>query len=85
MSQASFQKRMREKARQEKAALKQQRKQERAAAAAEASDEDDPGESVPQEQVLAQLEQLHKQFADDQIEFEDFEERKQELMAQLNI
>lgn len=84
MSQASFQKRMREKARAEKAALKQQRKQERAAAAAEAGDEA-PGESVPQDQVLAQLETLHRQFADDQIEFEDFEERKQELMAQLNI
>ena len=85
MSQASFQKRMREKARQEKAAMKQQRRQERAAAAAEASDDDEPGESVPQEQVLAQLEKLHKQFADEQIDFEDFEERKQELMAQLNI
>ena len=84
MSQASFQKRMREKARQEKAALKRERRAERAAASAE--DTDEPAEpEVPQERVLAQLETLHKQFADEQIDFEEFEERKQELMAQLSI
>ena len=85
MSQASFQKRMREKARAEKAALKQQRKQERAAAAAEADEETDDTPAVPQEQVLAQLETLHQQFADDKIDFDDFEERKQELIAKLSV
>lgn len=86
MSQASFQKRMREKARAEKAALKRERRIERAAASAEASDEpDDDTPQVPQERVLAQLETLHQQFADEKIDFEAFEERKQELIAQLSV
>lgn len=85
MSQASFQKRMREKARQEKAALKRERRMERAAASAEGDDEPDDTPEVPQERVLAQLETLHKQFADEQIDFEEFEERKQELIAQLSV
>lgn len=86
MSQASYQKRMREKARQEKAALKRERKQQRAADAAAASDEPQEAEpEVPQDRVLRQLEDLHKKFDDEQITFDEFEERKAELIAQLSI
>lgn len=84
MSQAKFQKRMREKARQEKAEAKRQRKEERAAEAEAAADE--PAEPVaPQDEVLAQLAALHQRFDDDQIDFDDFEERKQELLAKLAV
>ncbi len=84
MSQASFQKRMREKQRQEKAEAKRQRKVERAAEAQAAADE--PAEQVvPQDVILAKLAALHQRFDDDQIDFDEFEERKQELMAELAI
>lgn len=87
MSQARFQKRMREKAKQEKQAAKRERKAERAEAA-EAADGDPEasvGDAPPQETVLEQLAALHARFADDAIEFDEFEERKQELLAQLDV
>ena len=84
MSQARFQKRMREKARQEKAQAKRERKEERAAEAA-AADTTDDGPTAPQPQVLAQLAELHEQFDADAIEFEEFEQRKHELLAELDV
>ena len=83
MSQARFQKRMREKAKQEKQAAKRERKAERAEAA-EAADEA-PTDAPPQATVLEQLATLHAEFADDAIDFDEFEERKQELLAQLDV
>jgi hypothetical protein len=84
MSQARFQKRMREKAKQEKQALKRERKAERAEAAEAAADEPAP-EAPPASTVLDQLAELHRSFADDEIEFDEFEERKSELIAQLDV
>ena len=59
------------------------RKADRLEAAAEAPDDDtataDPGA------VMAKLEALHKAFDDDQINFDDFEEAKQELLSQLQV
>ncbi len=85
MSQARFQKRMREKARQEKQALKRERREQRAADAADAADSPDESSGPPQEQVLAKLAALHRQFDDEQIDFDEFEERKAELIAQLSV
>ncbi len=86
MSQARFQKRMREKAKQEKQAAKRERKAERAEAAEAAEAEDTPAaDTPPQETVLEQLATLHAKFADDAIGFDEFEERKQELLAQLEV
>ena len=84
MSQARFQKRMREKAKQEKQALKRERRAERAEAADSEEDEPTP-DAPPQETVLEQLAALHKKFDDDAIEFDEFEERKQALLAQLDV
>lgn len=83
MSQARFQKRMREKAKQEKQAAKRERKAERAEAA-ETADEA-PTDAPPQATVLEQLASLHAAFADEAIDFDEFEERKQELLAQLDV
>lgn len=83
MSQARFQKRQREMQRAEKAKAKAARKAERLEAAAEAPDDDTSG-SDP-EAVMAKLEALHTAFADDQINFEDFEQAKQELLDQLQV
>jgi hypothetical protein len=77
---------MRERARLEKARAKQARKQERAAEAAEAeASPRDEAPVAPQPEVLDRLASLHAQFEADQIDFEDFEERKQELLAQLDV
>ncbi|HZB43363.1 MAG TPA: hypothetical protein VE487_20505 [Ilumatobacter sp.] len=81
MNQAKFQKQRRESARREKAKAKQERREARVAAAA-AADEAPPAASEPE--VLAQLAVLHDSFREGKIEFEEFEQRKQELMAQLD-
>jgi type II secretory ATPase GspE/PulE/Tfp pilus assembly ATPase PilB-like protein len=83
MSQARFQKQMREKARREKALAKQERKEERAAEAASAETGD--AAAAPQPQVLEQLAELHRRFDADDIDFEEFEERKTELLGQLDV
>jgi hypothetical protein len=83
MSQAKFQKRQREMARAEKRKAKEARKQERQEAAEEAADETAP--EVDAGNVMAKLERLHQDFADDKIDFDEFEETKQELLSQLQV
>lgn len=83
MSQAKFQKRQREMAKAEKAKAKAARKQERQEAAASAPDEETA--DVDAGSVMAKLEQLHKDFADEKVDFDEFEERKQELLSQLQV
>ena len=83
MSQARFQKMQREKAKREKAQAKAERKAARAEEAELAATDADP--APPQEDVLAALAALHAEFDDDKIDFETFEERKQELIAKLSV
>jgi Gas vesicle protein G len=86
MSQARFQKRMREKARQDKARAKRQRKEDRTAAAEATADTDgDEEPAAPQTAVLAELADLHQRFDADDIDFDEFEQRKHELLAQLDV
>jgi hypothetical protein len=84
MSQARFQKRMREKARLDKARAKQARKQDRLAEAEVAHQGDTPP-TAPQDAVLEALAALHQRFAADEIDFDEFEQRKHELLAQLDV
>lgn len=80
MSQARFQKQQREKARRERAAAKSARRAERSQAT--------PPEPEPlpdQANVLAELAALHERFDAGAITFEEFEEAKQELTAQLDV
>jgi uncharacterized iron-regulated protein len=83
MSQASFQKQQRERARKEKAALKAARKEERRAEAG--SDEDAPTSESDQAKVLESLAALHARFEDGGMTFEDFEAARDELTAKLSI
>ncbi len=83
MSQAKFQKRQREMARAEKKKAKETRKQERQEAAEDAGDA--PAADIDAGNVMAKLEQLHQDFADDKIEFDQFEETKQELLSKLQV
>lgn len=81
MSQANFQKRQREKARQDRAAAKAVRRAERGVAS-------EPEPAAPQRaqtDVLADLAELHGRFAAGHIGFEDFEVTKQRLTEQLDV
>jgi hypothetical protein len=84
MSHARFQKQQREKARREKAAAKQERRAVRAEGAT-GDDESTAEPSPPEQNVLADLAQLHQQFADNVIDFDEFEERKRDLLAQIEV
>jgi hypothetical protein len=82
VSQASFQKRMREKARRERAEAKSARKQERRDSR---GGDHAPSGRVDETAVLAELAALHARFAADEITFEDFEQAKAVLTAQLDV
>lgn len=83
MSQASFQKQQRERARKEKAALKAARKEERRAEAG--AEEGAPTPEVDQAKVLESLAALHARFEADEMTFEDFEAARDELTARLSV
>jgi hypothetical protein len=85
MSQARFQKMQREKVRREKAQAKAERKAVRAEEAEKAAEQGDATPEAPEGDVLEALARLHAQFDDDQIDFETFEERKQELISRLSV
>ena len=85
-SRTSYGKLQRDRAKKEKAELKRARRMAR---------EDDP-EAASQERLeanvaadpaalLAQVEELHRQFEADEIDFDTFEDRKLELMEQLTL
>ncbi len=83
MSQESFAKRQREKARNEKAAEKAARRAER-----NANDEvadTAPAEPVDEQALLAELAELHERFENDDIEFDDFMAAKEEITEKLQI
>jgi hypothetical protein len=86
----SFEKLQRDRAKKAKAAIKRERRQDRSDGA---SDEPtspeivlaDDGKELTATELLALVEELHRQFKDEEIEFEEFEERKVELMARLPV
>jgi hypothetical protein len=44
-----------------------------------------PAPSVPTEDILERVAELHRRFDDEEVEFEEFEEQKAALMAQLMV
>jgi hypothetical protein len=82
MTTARGAKRQRELARKEREERKRVRKDERREAASAAGD-DQP--AVDQAAVLNELAELHRRFADDLIDIDEFELRKAELTASLRI
>lgn len=79
--QASFQKMQRERAQREKALAKQNRKAERRENATVA----EPASDDEQQQIVTALAELHERHAAGEIEFDDFEERRAELLEQLVV
>lgn len=80
----SFGKLQRDRAKQANQAAKRERRLERANAEPEAIEIPDEGE-LSAEQLLELIEQIHKQFEANEIDFEEFEEKKLELMARLPV
>jgi hypothetical protein len=86
VSNAKGVKRQREKARQEKQATKRERRQGRLAA--DGTPEDGDGEPIvtySQDQVLAELAELHRRYGDGGLSLEDFEEARDELVQRLRV
>ena len=87
-SRTTFEKLQRDRAKQAKAAAKRAKRLDRATA----KDEDDApvdvasmGEELSAAQLLELVEKLHKQFEDEVISFEEFEDQKTELIARLTV
>jgi hypothetical protein len=83
MSQASFQKQQREKARRDRAAAKSARREERRSEARQETRP--PSPSCDEAAVLGELAALHARFDDGSIAFEEFEMAKEQLTARLSI
>jgi len=87
----SFEKLQRDRAKKAKAANKRERRQERADGSGEEPPTSpevvlaDDGKELTASELLALVEELHRQFKDEEIEFDEFEERKVELMARLPV
>ena len=76
----SFGKLQRDRAKQANQAAKRERRLERGTAEEEVAVIPEEGE-LSAAQLLVLIEQIHKQFDDKVIDFEEFEEKKAELMA----
>ena len=84
MSHARFQKQARERARREKANAKRERREAQRAAAADGAD-GPPADAPAQHEVLADLADLHRVFEAGELDFVEFDRRKHESMAQLDV
>ena len=78
----SFERRQRERAKKAKADAKRENRLNKP----EASESDEPVEAKADEgMLLAELAQLHQAFDDEAISFDEFEERREALMAQISV
>jgi hypothetical protein len=79
-------KRDREKARQERQALKRARRlAPREEAEGDAPADENARPPAPQDELLERLAELHQRFADGEVGFEEFEATKDELIRDLTI
>ena len=87
----SFTKLQRDRAKKAKAAAKRERRLERSAEARTASEENDGVEGTPAEgpisaaELLHEIEVTHQRFEAKLMSYEEFEEKKAELLARLPI
>jgi hypothetical protein len=87
-SRTSFEKLQRDRAKKAKAAAKREKRLDK-----DGQVEDEvldpteltPGQEIPADQLLKMVAELHQQFEDDEISFEEFEDRKTELFALLSV
>jgi hypothetical protein len=88
-SRTSFEKLQRDRAKKAKAAAKREKRLDKDAEPTEdevlETTELTPGQEIPADQLLKMVADLHRQFEDDEITFEEFEDRKTELFALLSV
>jgi hypothetical protein len=93
-SRTSFEKLQRDRAKKAKAAAKRDKRLDKSPDDALTRDENDElievstfteGEEIPPDQLLKMVADLHQQFEDEKITFEEFEDRKTELFALLSV
>jgi hypothetical protein len=88
-SRTSFEKLQRDRAKKAKAAAKREKRLEKGTE--EPTDQSvepselTPGQEIPPDQLLKMVADLHQQFEDEKISFEEFEDRKTELFALLSV
>lgn len=81
----TFAKQDRERAKKAKAALKQERRAAREAEEAAAPPEIPEEGEIPADALLRLVQELHDNFAEGRMSFEDFEQAKTELMARISV
>jgi len=83
----TFAKQERDRAKKAKAALKRERREGRETASSpEAPVPHTSGEGdIAPDELLRLVKELHDAYADDRLTLEEFEERKQELMARITV
>jgi hypothetical protein len=84
-SRESAGRREREQAKRAKANAKRERRMARAEDDAAETSAESPSETVDQAALLAEIERLHAAYENEEISFDDFEERRAELMAKLQV
>ena len=93
-SRTSFEKLQRDRAKKAKASEKRDKRLDKSPEDALTRDEDEEtielssfseGDEIPPDQLLKMVADLHQQFEDEEITFEDFEDRKTELFALLSV
>ncbi|MEX0768110.1 MAG: hypothetical protein WD029_06540 [Microthrixaceae bacterium] len=93
-SRTSFEKLQRDRAKKAKASAKRDKRLDKSPEDALTRDDDgemielssfSEGDEIPPDQLLKMVADLHKQFEDEEITFEDFEDRKTELFALLSV
>ena len=90
-SRTSFEKLQRDRAKKAKAAAKRDKRLDKTPESETTTDETvdvtslTPGQEIPPDQLLKMVADLHRQFEDEEITFEEFEDRKTELFALLSV
>ena len=93
-SRTSFEKLQRDRAKKAKASAKRDKRLDKSPEDALTRDEDEEtielssfseGDEIPPDQLLKMVADLHQQFEDEEITFDDFEDRKTELFALLSV
>ena len=81
----TFAKQERDRAKKAKAAEKRERRAQKAAEEPEVPEIPAEGEEISATDLLRLVEELHQAFADERIDFDEFEERKAELMERISV
>ncbi len=92
-SRTSFEKLQRDRAKKARAAAKREKRLDKSSNEPEEQPDGmetteftvTPGEEIPADQLLKMVADLHARFENDEIDFEEFEERKTELFAMISV